>query len=272
MTNQISPTIHIIANGFPDAWYKAVKECIKIGALKKRYYGKPVLTKDIISLIEINNPLQEPMLHQDFPTKELHLKEYIKQFERGYNWKAQGHEYNYVDRLINYPTTEISSREDGYFKVHRKPVTKSIDQIQVIKERIADRIKQGGECLVSNRDLAVTWTPERDLFINEDQPCLQSIQFFIYSFPSVSGDTTIPGKGEYHVTWRSRDLYGAWNSNMIAIILFLKKEIFDPINIKIIRVIDICRSLHIYEGDWEGASKVKPPNVNLYASTMTYEE
>lgn len=272
MSNQEPPTVHIIANGFPDSWYKAIRECLKYGTLIKRDYGKPVNTKGVISLIEINNPLQEPMLHPDFPTKELHLREYIKQFERGYDWKGQGFEYNYIDRLINYPTTEISSRDDGYFKVLRDPITKSIDQIQIIKERISDKIKQGGECLVSNRDLAITWAPERDLFVNEDQPCLQSIQIFIYSFPSVNGDIIVPGRGEFHVTWRSRDLYGAWNSNLVAITLFLKKEIFEPNNIKIIRVIDICRSLHIYEGDWEAANKVKPPIVNLYEMKLAYEE
>lgn len=268
MANQIPPTVHIIANGLSEAYYKAVKECMTRGALKWRDYGGPVLTRDIISLIEIENPLSEPILHPDFPTKELHLREYIKQCVRGYDWKAQGFAYSYIDRLINYPTTDISSRDDGYFKVQGRPLTKSIDQIIALRDKIAGRIKKGGDCLVSNRDEAITWVPERDMFVNEDQPCLQRIQIFIYSFPK--GD--IPGKGEFHLTWRSRDLYTAWNSNMIALTLFLKKEIFDPNNIKIIRTIDFCNSLHIYEGDWEYAKKVKPPNVNLYVSQLTYEE
>ncbi len=262
MVNQIPPTVHIIASGYPDAWYKAVKECMKVGAYKKREYGKPVNTLDIISLIEIENPLQEPMLHKDFPTKELHLQEYIKQFTREYKWKEQGFAYSYIDRLINYPTTDITSRDDGYFKIQGRSITKSIDQIQVIREKIADRIKKGGDCLVSNRDQAVTWVPERDAFVNEDQPCLQRVQIFVYSFPVVDGDKIIPGTGEFHVDWRSRDLYAAWNSNMIALTLFLKKEIFDPNNIKIIRAIDFDNSLHVYESDWESAKKVGPVAVN----------
>lgn len=272
MVNQIPPIVNIQAVGLPEAWYKAVKECMKNGALKKRFYGKPVNTKDIISLIEVQDPLREPILHQDFPTRELHLQEYIKQFERGYNWKRQGFEYNYVDRLINYPVTEILSRPDGYFKVNGRPLTNSIDQIKAIKDKIADRIKKGGECLVSNRDQAITWAPERDSFVNEDQPCLQRIQIFMYSFPVINEDQIIPGKGEFHVSWRSRDLYAAWNSNMIALALFLKKEIFDPNNIKIIRCVDFSNSLHIYEGDWEAAERVKPPVVNLYTSSLTYDD
>jgi thymidylate synthase len=156
--------------------------------------------------------------------------------------------------------------------VERKPYTKAIDQIKIIRDKICERIKKGGECLVSNRDQAITWTPERDLFVKEDQPCLQRVQFFIYSFPVIEGDKIIPGKGEVHISWRSRDLYAAWNSNLVALILFLKKEIFDPNNIKIIRVVDFCSSLHIYEGDWEAAGKIKPPNVNLYAYMLICEE
>lgn len=262
------PLVCIESNGFPEAWYKIVKECMDRGVLKERAYGKSVMTKDIISLIGINNPLQELMLHPDFPTKELHLQEYIKQIDRGYDWKAQGFEYNYVDRLVNYPITEVESRPDGYFKVPRKHYDKSIDQIKVLRDKIDDRIKKGGKCLVSNRDQAITWVPERDAFVDEDQPCFQRVQIFIYSFPE--GDS--PGKGEFHLDWRSRDLYAAWNSNMIALTLFFKKEIFDPNNIKIIRVVDFCNSSHVYESDWESAKKIKAPSVNLYASKLISEE
>ena len=156
--------------------------------------------------------------------------------------------------------------------MERKHYTKSIDQIKVIKDNICERIKKGGECLVSNRDQAITWVPERDAFVNEDQPCFQRVQFFVYSFPEVREDTIIPGKGEFHVSWRSRDLYAAWNSNMVALTLFFRKEIFDPNNIKIIRCVDFCNSMHIYEGDWQAAEKVKSPNVNLYTSKLVYEE
>lgn len=279
MVNHFPPIVLIQANGLPDAWYKAVKECMTRGAINNREYGKPVRTRSIISVIEIGNPLQEPTLHSDFPTGELHLKEYLKQWERGYKWKEQGFAYNYLDRLINYPITEISSRSDGYFKVPRKPFTESIDQLKTISCKITDRIKKAGEtgeeCLVSNRDRMVTWVPERDLFVSEDQPCMQSIQIFIYSYPKIiDGEKKIiaQGKGEFHVIWRSRDLYSAWNSNMVGLTLMLHREIFEPNNIKIARSVDFCNNMHIYESDWESAAKVKPANVNLYASGLTYED
>ncbi len=263
------PTECIQAIGLPDAYYKLVKICLTGGAIKKRFYGKPVNTYDIISLTEINHPLLEPMLHKDFPTKELHLKEYEKQWERGYDWKKQGFEYNYMNRLINYPVTpdfgnllyneyyHKSGTEDSYF----------IDQLKVIKENIAKRIEKGGECLVSNRDQVITWIPSRDMFVDEDQPCLQRLQFFVYEYPEdiyhgrdSDGDIIEykNGKAEFHVTWRSRDLFGAWNSNMIALIKMINKEIFEPNDLELIRVVDFCDSLHIYKADWEQAKMVKP--------------
>lgn len=264
------PIINTSAIGLPDAYYKLIKDCLKHGALKRRFYGKPVNTLDIISLTEINHPLLEPMLHKQFPTREFHLKEYEKQWERDYNWIKQGFEYNYMDRLTKYPVSpEFGNLLDNEH-YHKSGISDSyfIDQLKVIKEKISARIEKGGECLISNRDQVITWIPDRDMFVNEDQPCLQRLQFFVYEYPKDNilyecydephyGEP-FKGKAEFHVSWRSRDLYSAWNSNMIALINMLKKEIFDPNNLELVRVVDFCNSLHIYEGDWESAKLVKP--------------
>ncbi len=58
--------------------------------------------------------------------------------------------------------------------------------------------------------------------------------------------------------WRSRDLFAAWNSNMVGLLTMVKKEVFEPNNLNLVKVVDFCNSLHIYEADWEAASKVKP--------------
>ena len=79
---KIPPIRNIEAIGFADAYAKLVRTCMNEGALKRRFYGKPVNTYDIVSLTEIKHPFLEPMLHSDFPTKELHCKEYEKQWER----------------------------------------------------------------------------------------------------------------------------------------------------------------------------------------------
>jgi len=260
------PTKHITETGFANAYHKLVSTCLKEGAIKKRFYGKPVNTYDIISLTEINKPLLEPMLHPNFPTKELHLKEYEKQWDRDYDWRKQGFEYNYMSRLIRYPVVPLE--EEHY---HKSGYAFMIDQLRTINDNIHKRIEKGGDCLVSNRDQVITWIPDRDMFVSEDQPCMQRIQFFIYDYPQYlekSHDGIHPsfflknGKVEFHVSWRSRDGYAAWNSNMIGLTKMLNKEIFEPNNLELIRVIDFCNSFHIYEGDWEEATKVKPVQMN----------
>jgi thymidylate synthase (methanogen type) len=215
------PTNLIQAAGLADAWAQAVNFVMKNGMEIKTEYGP--LSKDICSVIEIREPYAEPMLHPQFPTKELHVKEYLKQWERGYDWKKQGFEYNYMDRLINYPSRG-----------------KDVDQLKAIK----DLLPQG----VSRRRQAITWIPERDLFVKEDQPCLQRL------WVRVIGD----GNAEIHCMWRSRDLYAAWNSNMVGLLTMIKREVLEPNNLKLVKVVDFCNSMHIYEADWESASKVKP--------------
>ncbi len=215
------PTNLIQAAGLADAWAQAVNFVMKNGMEIKTEYGP--LSKDICSVIEIREPYAEPMLHPQFPTKELHVKEYLKQWERDYDWKKQGFEYNYMDRLINYPSRG-----------------KDVDQLKAIKELLPHG--------VSRRRQAITWIPERDLFVKEDQPCLQRL------WVRDIGD----GNAEMHCMWRSRDLFAAWNSNMVGLLTMIKREVLEPNNLKLVKVVDFCNSLHIYEADWEAASKVKP--------------
>ncbi len=215
------PTNLIQAIGLADAWAQAVNFAMKNGMRIKTEYGP--MSKDICSVIEIREPYAEPMLHPQFPTKEMHVKEYMKQWERDYDWKKQGFEYNYMDRLVNYPSRG-----------------RDIDQIKAIR----DLLPQG----VSRRRQAITWIPERDLFVKEDQPCLQRLWI------RVLGE----GNAEMHCMWRSRDLFAAWNSNMVGLLTMIKREVLEPNKLTLVKVVDFCNSLHIYEADWEAASVVKP--------------
>ncbi len=212
------PTIHIKARTLAEAWAKAVKKVMREGIVISTEYGP--LSRDVCSLIEVTHPQEEPMLHPQFPTKQKHLQGYLKQWERDYDWKAQGFEYNYLDRL-----------------------THPLDQLQAIRELLP----QG----VSRRRQAITWIPRVDLK-SEHPPCLQRIWL------RNLGDSQV----EVHCTWRSRDLYSAWNTNLIGIIRMLEREILKPNNLKLARLVDFCNSLHIYEADWPDAEKVKPIGVN----------
>src|SRR5660397_143477 len=100
MSMKYPPTNLIHAFGLADARAQAVNFVMKNGMEIKTEYGP--MSKDICSVIEIREPFAEPMLHPQFPTKELHVKEYVRQWDRDYDWKKQGFEYNYMDRPVSY--------------------------------------------------------------------------------------------------------------------------------------------------------------------------
>lgn len=51
---------------------------------------------------------------------------------------------------------------------------------------------------------------------------------------------------------------------MIGLMKIINKEVFEPNDLELIRIIDFCNSLHIYEGDWESAMSVKPAVIPPY--------
>ena len=250
------PSIFIRAVTLPDAWAQAIEDIMKKGMIIETQYGST--SRDVCSMIEITHPYESPMLHPDFPTKELHAQEYIKQWLRDYDWIGQGFEYNYMDRLVHYPKGRLECDSDHIMAMYKKGKSKEgryynnspdkdsnfIDQIAEIR----DKINKG----VSRRLQAITWHPDRDLFVKEDQPCLQRLWL------RNLGD----GNAELHAMWRSRDAYAAWNSNMLGLLTMVDREILEPNKIRLVKVIDFCNSLHIYEADWEAALKVRKLPLN----------
>jgi len=45
---------------------------------------------------------------------------------------------------------------------------------------------------------------------------------------------------------------------MVGLLTMIKREVLEPNNLKLVKVVDFCNSLHIYEADWEAAALVKP--------------
>ena len=217
-----------------DTWAKLVKATMKYGIDMPSEYGP--MTKDICSVATIKYPFEEPMLNPQFPTKELHLREYVKQFTRDYDWGKQGFKYTYVNRLTKYPVYIPREIFEDYDLI-------TMDQLFYIRSEL--------EKPITRRAQAIIWVPELDMG-NREPPCLQRIWMRKLT------DTTC----EMHCDWRSRDLFNAWNSNYIAILDMIKKEILIPLNLKLVKFVDFVDALHIYEADWEEAEKVMPAVVN----------
>ena len=232
----IPKTIMIEGLTLPDTWAKLVKATMQHGIDIKTEYGP--MSKDICSVAVIKYPFEEPMLHNQFPTKEQHLREYVKQFEREYDWEKQGFKYTYVDRLVKYPNTDII-KSVSPFQLDLMPV----DQLSYLKEQLQKPI--------TRRAQSITWVPSIDS-IDDEPPCLQRIWMRKLS------DKTC----EMHCDWRSRDLFSAWNSNYIGILSMIDREILKPLDLKLVKLVDFVDALHIYSTDFDEAAKVMPAVVN----------
>jgi thymidylate synthase (methanogen type) len=85
----------------------------------------------------------------------------------------------------------------------------------------------------SRRAQAITWRPLVDPF-HVDPPCLQRIYMRVKN-----------GKLIMQTTWRSRDLFRAWEANVNGMIR-IQKYVADQLNVEMGHYLDFSNSLHIY--------------------------
>lgn len=254
--NTIIPEVIHEKYSFGNAWYRALRHVLRThheitfgGKIKGKnppqYEKKPAYDSDTIIVLE-GNALQEALdckLHPQFPTKELHKEAYLKEWERGFDWKKQGFTYCYEDRAENYKGYKIRNSVDDVILI-------SIDQWNLAKEDLAQQIETG---IQSNRNVIVIGNPSVDRYeIPDSPPCLREIWIRWEKENFVSVKTV----------WRSRDLYAAWMTNIAGLLKAVMREVIIPNNCKIIQYVDKNHSLHIYRGDIESAQKVKSIPIN----------
>ncbi|RLF42953.1 MAG: hypothetical protein DRN17_07025 [Thermoplasmata archaeon] len=225
---------------FHNAWAKAIQGVLCCGAdlvIGGEEERKPI--KDSCMLISLEGKaikqVENRELHPQFPTKKAHLDKYCEEYTRDYVGR-------YLEKPLNERFAYLYFERLTLYSEYKKSNT-VVDQILSLREELSDKKKLS---ITSNRDQAITWQVGPD---NETSspPCLQRIQ--IRYIPE--------SKVDVHLTWRSRDLFNAWQSNIIAIIDMLNREVIKPNNCKIARIIDYNDSLHIYKADIEQAKKVK---------------
>ncbi|MEA1945419.1 MAG: hypothetical protein U9N07_08870, partial [Euryarchaeota archaeon] len=191
--------------------------------------SEPKPIRDACILFELTGEairqIEDHELHPQFPFR--HIDHYCKEFTR-----------EYLSEYIKKPDQERFS----YLYFERLVMYEDLDQIRLLRERLALQKETG---ITSNRDQAITWQPRTDLG-SASPPCLQRIVIRY-----LGGDNV-----DVHLTWRSRDLYTAWQVNIIAIIDMLNREVIRPNQCRIVKLIDYSDSLHIYESDRE-AERVK---------------
>jgi thymidylate synthase len=229
---KIPPTILIRDTDFSSAWARAVRYVLREGVditIGDSTEPKPI--RDICATIELTGDairqIDDRKLHPQFPFK--HIDPYCDEFTREY--------------LIEY--IEKPDREQfSYLYFHRLAVYRScFDQMRFLRDRL--RLQMNTD-ISSNRDQAITWDAEQD-FNSTSPPCLQRIWI------RYLGDQSV----EVHLTWRSRDLYTAWQANIIALVDMLNREVIRPNNCRIVKLVDYSDSLHIYNSDETAAAQVK---------------
>ncbi len=234
-----SPINVIEESNFHNAWAKAIQYVIKkdhrivFGSLlepKSAIDSCQMIVLDRTAIKQVENREIHPQ--STFKAIDQYCNEFTRRFVKEQremdDMNPRKHPYTYMDRLINYPTNCDNEYDE--------------DQIKTIRNKIK---QQQLSKIQTNQMQAITWMPFDD---NRTQspPCLQRMWMRWYP-----GDNI-----DLHLEWRSRDLYNAWQSNIIAITDMLNREIMQPTSCTIERIVDYSDSLHIYEGDMEQAKKI----------------
>ncbi|MDD4358529.1 MAG: thymidylate synthase [Candidatus Pacebacteria bacterium] len=160
---------------------------------------------------------------------QMYVNEYTMEYVGQQRSLPDGHKkkfsYTYYDRFRYYPTP-----------------TGSFDQIEALKKNLGEAIENG---IFSNRHQMITWIPWIDAYSNSP-PCLQRVWVTLVDEKSLAT----------RLDWRSRDLYGAWHVNLVAVANMLQRDIARPLDCKIVEIVDTCDSLHIYNGTGKKQSRL----------------
>jgi len=132
-----------------------------------------------------------------------------------------------MKNLVEFDLNKKISEQVGIQKIPIEVIKfPKIDQIEYI-------IKKLKEKPYSRRAQAITWRPLVDPF-HIDPPCLQRI------YMRVKDDKLL-----MQTTWRSRDLFRAWEANVNGMIR-IQKYVAEQLGVEIGHYLDFSNSLHIY--------------------------
>ena len=170
--------------------------------------------------------IEQKEIHPDYPFKlvDNYCNELTREYLKDYENKSDLEKFVYL-----------------YFERLVEP----IDQLAFMKDNLGKQISSG---VRSNQCQAITWRPEEDT-ISGSPPCLQRIQVL----------WSEPDQVDVRFSWRSRDLFGAFQSNLVALVSMLNREVIHPNGCKIRSIIDYSDSLHVYITDLEAARNVRWP-------------
>jgi len=254
------PVLHVTGECIARAWENSLIELHAKGCNVKTQYDKPddPPSKDATMIIVIEDPLQEPMIHKDFPGGPEDLQEYMMEVCEGIK-----------DHLVRDPANPDDTRWE--YTYHQRlfryeaPSLKPVDQIELLCRKLA-------EAPHTRRAQAITWKvwEDNDCY---DPACLQSV------WCRVTEDGGAPTLS-MNVRFRSNDAYKAAFMNMFAL-ANLQKRIAARISELTAREIHVGRychmadSYHIYGSyfrEFEGRFRGALAKRTFEQRTMRYED
>ena len=219
-------------NFFEKVWKELLNEVIYNG---KYTYKDDSKIKEVIGVHkQIKNPYSNSIINISADKFASYVKEGIFDIAE-YPIKGEAL-FDYVTSLDD--EHQIYLDDDGFIYTYSERLQNynDINQLDVIINRLNKNIN-------SNRAIAVTYNPMVDMN-RQDIPCLQLIQALVRN-----------NKLILSVYFRSNDLYGAFPSNMMFL-TYLGMKIANELDVKFDYIDYHCSSLHIYETDYQQASKV----------------
>jgi thymidylate synthase len=245
------PVLHVEANCIARAWEESLLLLYKRGCDIKTQYDKPddPPSKDATMIITITDPLQEPMIHKDFPGGPEDLQEYVMEVCEGIkdhlvrNTRDPGDtrwEYTYHQRLFAYQV----------------PTLRPFDQIETLCQKLA-------QTPYTRRAQAVTWMvwEDNDCY---DPACMQSIWCRLIEESRSQGVEKPKGKAPdsstldsltprlcMNVRFRSNDAYKAAFMNIFALVQ-LQHKIASRVSelsgrpVRVGRYCHLADSYHLY--------------------------
>lgn len=256
------PILSIEAETCGEAWEKAV-EAVWYNGLEVAQHYSDEFSKEASVLVNVTDPLKEPRFSRKdvisvtmFMTgadkkKPYREKQYVRDILDGdmdYRVLEGIESYTYHERLWNWGIVQPKHQEILLAK--KKPILKFIDT-ETNKElkpdeginQIAMLIQKAREESISRKLQVTTWQPHKDLLIS-GAPCLQRLWVRIIEDKYMVLETT----------WRSRDLYKAFPSNLVAF-TELGKWLAERLELEFVQYVDFSNSLHIYKSDYDQVSR-----------------
>lgn len=225
--DNLPPVLQFDANDFNVAWERAINNVLLHGT-PITFGGNNEKKKalDTVQTIVLNYNAADQILrkeiHPRFPFKmvDQYINEFTPEFLETYLVTPENEKFDYI----------------YYDRLNRD------SQICHMRNNLAEQITSD---VVSNRNQMITWIPTIDQYVSAT-PCLQRIRIRYEGNDNVS----------VHMDWRSRDLFNAWQVNMVGLLNMIYREIVEPNDCRIDRIIDRNDSLHIYKSDIAAAKKV----------------